>query len=65
MGTEVINHETLPAAGNERDDFARPGLTSMPDALSVIFDRIEQAVTADRRNAAFSAPPRRLRIVTR
>ena len=65
MVIDDISDETLPVAGTERGDPARRGLTSVPDALSAIFDRIEQAIAADRRNAAFSAPRRRLRIVTR
>jgi len=65
MLTAVISDETLPIAGNDRGKRARRGLTSAPDALSAVFDRIEHAVAADRRSATLSAPLRRLRIVSR
>jgi hypothetical protein len=65
MPGEVTSGEILPVAGDARGDRARRGLTSAPAALLALFDRIEQAVADDRRNATFSALPRRLRIVKR
>ncbi|MDB5810131.1 MAG: hypothetical protein JWN94_2253 [Betaproteobacteria bacterium] len=44
METKVINDHAIAVAGNDHVGASGAGLTAVPDALLVIFDRIEQEV---------------------